>query len=192
MFYNDSELSRLGLKSVGKNVLLSNKCSIYNPSNISIGNNVRIDDFCVISAGKGGVYLGNYVHIAVYCSLIGDGKITLEDFSGLSSRVSIYSSSEDYGGEFLTNPTVDNEYKKLIIGDVRIGKHGVVGAGSIILPNISIGNYSSVGAMSLVNKNIEEYRVVAGIPAKVIKNRSKKLIELEYEFMKKNKTLKFD
>ncbi len=45
MFYDSSELSKLGLKSVGKNVLISDKCSIYNPSNISIGDNVRIDDF---------------------------------------------------------------------------------------------------------------------------------------------------
>ena len=184
MFYDDYELSKLGLKSIGKNVLLSNKCSIYNPGNISIGDNVRIDDFCVISAGEGGINIGNYVHIAIYCSLIGDGKIILEDFSGLSSRVSIYSSSEDYGGEFLTNPMIDKEYKKLIIGDVRIGKHVVVGAGSIILSNIQIGNCSSVGAMSLVNKNVEEYKIVAGIPARVIKNRSKKLVDLECEFLK--------
>lgn len=185
MFYNASELLKIGFKSVGKNVLISDKCSIYNPNNISIGDNVRIDDFCVISAGEGGIQIGNYVHIAIYCSLIGDGKIILEDFSGLSSRVSIYSSSEDYGGEFLTNPMVDREYKKLIIGDVKLGKHVVVGSGSIILPNIHIGNCSSVGAMSLVNKNVEEYKIVAGIPARVIKNRSKQLVNLECEFLKK-------
>jgi acetyltransferase-like isoleucine patch superfamily enzyme len=185
MFYNDLQLSKLGFKSVGKNVLLSDKCSIYNPSNISIGDNVRIDDFCVISAGVGGIKIGNYVHIAVYCSLIGDGEIIFEDFSGLSSRVSVFSSSEDYSGEFLTNPTIDKEYRKLIIGDVRIGKHVVVGTGSTILPNVNIGDFSSIGAMSLVNKSVDECKIVVGIPAKVIKNRSKKLIELECEFLKK-------
>lgn len=188
MFYDSSELSKLGLKSVGKNVLISDKCSIYNPSNISIGDNVRIDDFCVISAGVGGIHIGNYVHIAVYCSLIGDGKIILEDFSAISSRVSVYSSTDDYSGEFMTNPMIDKEYRNVISGDVRIGKHVIIGAGSIILPNVDIGNFSSVGAMSLVNKNVEECKIVAGIPIKVIKNRSKKLIELESRFLKNTKS----
>lgn len=188
MFYNSSELLKLGFKSVGKNVLLSDKCSIYNPSNISIGDNVRIDDFCVLSAGIGGIHLGNYIHIAVYCSLIGNGKITLEDFSSLSSRVSVYSSTDDFSGEFLTNPIVDKQYTNVINGDVRIGKHAVVGAGSIILPNVDVGNFSSVGAMSLLKENVEEYKIVAGIPAKIIKNRSNKLIELEREFLKNTKT----
>lgn len=185
MYYSYSELLKLKLKSVGKNVLLSDKCSIYNPSNISIGDNVRIDDFCVISAGKEGIYIGNYVHISVYCSLIGDGKILLDDFSGLSSRVSIYSSTDDYGGEYLTNPTIDKEYRNIISGDVKIGRHVIIGAGTIILPNVSIGNLSSVGAMSLVNKDIIESKIAAGIPAKVIKDRNNKLIELECEFLKK-------
>lgn len=185
MYYSTSELSKLGFKSVGKNVLLSDKCSIYNPSNITIGDNVRIDDFCVLSAGNGGIHIGSYVHIAVFCCLIGNGKITLEDFSGLSSRVSIYSSTDDYSGNYLTNPMVDKKYTNIINGDVRVGKHVIVGAGSVILPNVDIGNFSSVGAMSLINKNVDESKVVAGIPAKVIKNRNTKLITLECEFLKK-------
>lgn len=184
MFYSESDLLKLGFKSVGNNVSISDKCSIYNAKNISIGNNVRIDDFCVISAGFGGIEIGNFVHIAVFCSLIGNAKIKLEDFSGLSSRVSIYSSTDDYSGEYLTNPMVDKKYTNVRSGDVRLGKHVIIGAGSIILPNVNIENFSSVGAMSLVNKNVEELKMVVGIPAKVIKNRSNNLINLECEFLK--------
>ena len=64
--------------------------------------------FC--QRGKGGIEIGNYIHIAIFCSLQGEGKITLEDFSGISSRVSIYSSNDDYTGEFMSNPTVPAEY----------------------------------------------------------------------------------
>jgi len=185
MFYTKKELEKIGFKSLGDNVLISTKCSIYNAKNIEIASNVRIDDFCVISAGEGGIKIGNYVHIAVFCSLIGNGKIIFDDFSGLSSRVSIYSSTDDYSGNFLTNPTVDKKYTNVISGEVRLGKHVIIGAGSVILPNVNIGDYSSVGALSLVTKNIEKSKIVVGIPSKVIKNRENNLHTLECEFLKK-------
>ena len=56
-FLNDEQLKDLGLKSYGKNVIISDKASLYNAKNISIGNNVRIDDFCILSAGDGGITL---------------------------------------------------------------------------------------------------------------------------------------
>jgi galactoside O-acetyltransferase len=184
MFYTKEELNEIGFKSVGKNVLISNKCSIYNPKKIKIGNNVRIDDFCVISAGEGGIEIGNNVHIAVFCSIIGKSKITFSDFSGLSSRVSVYSSTDDYSGNYLTNPTVDEKFTNVISGEVVLGKHVIVGAGTVILPNVKIGDYSAVAGLSLVAKNVEEFKIVGGIPSKVIKEREKNLINLECEYQK--------
>ena len=93
-FYKQEELNKMGFKFLGKNVLISDKSSIYNANNISIDDNTRIDDFCIISAGSGGIELGKYVHIACYSSLIGKSKITMKDYSGISSRVSVYSSSD--------------------------------------------------------------------------------------------------
>ena len=48
-FYSRSELEHIGFATIGKNVLLSRKASIYSPAMISIGDNVRIDDFCIVS-----------------------------------------------------------------------------------------------------------------------------------------------
>ena len=50
-FYSREQLKKIGFKSLGKNVLISDKTSIYSPENISIGNNVRVDDFSILSAG---------------------------------------------------------------------------------------------------------------------------------------------
>ncbi len=177
------DIESIGFKSVGKNVLISDKSTIYNAKNIEIGDNVRIDDFCVISAGEGGIKIGNNVHIAVFCSLIGNGYINMNDFSGLSSRVSIYSSTDDYSGDFMTNPTINKEFTNVISGDVYIGKHVIIGSGSIVLPNVRINDYSSIGALSLVNKDINEFKVAVGIPAKEVKNRNKNIKNLEKEFL---------
>lgn len=54
-FYTREELLSLGIKSVGENVYISRKSSFYGCSEISIGSNVRIDDFCILS---GRVHLG--------------------------------------------------------------------------------------------------------------------------------------
>ena len=105
-YYTDAELSGLGLAAVGRSVSLSRKASLYGVSRISIGDNSRIDDFCVLSAGDGGISIGRYVHIAVFSTLIGKGRIELNDYANLSSRVAIYSSNDDYSGELMSNPTV--------------------------------------------------------------------------------------
>jgi acetyltransferase-like isoleucine patch superfamily enzyme len=183
-FYSKEELSQIGFKFVGENVLISRKASLYGVSRISIGNNVRIDDFCVLSSGSGGIYIGNFVHIAVFASLMGEGKITLEDFSGISSRVSVYSSNDDYTGEFMSNPTVPKQYTRGIHANVTICRHVLVGAGSIILPGITLREGAVISALSLVNKDCEEFYIYKGNPAKKVIERRRELIKLEEEFLK--------
>ena len=158
-FLDDKELKSLGLKSIGKNVSISDKASFYNPGNIAVGNSVRIDDFCILSAGPGGIHIGNNVHIACYCSIVGQGRVILEDFSGISARVSVFSSSDDYSGEHMTAPTIPEEYRKVDAGDVIIGKHAVIGVGTVILANVAIETGAAVGALHrLITPAVEARR----------------------------------
>ena len=183
-FLTESEIKLMGFKNIGENVLLSDKASYYNCKNISIGNNVRIDDFCVLSAGVGGIDIGNFVHIAAYSLLVGSGKIKIKNFAGISSRVSIYSSSDDYSGEYMTNPMIPTEYTNVQHGNVTLGKHVIIGSGTVILPNVEIEDGVAVGALSLVNKSCDSFYIYAGNPAKKIKKRKENLLELEKEFLK--------
>ena len=183
-FLSRAQLDDMGFAKLGSNVHISDKASIYNPGGIVIGNNVRIDDFSVISAGEGGVEIGDYVHIAVFCSLIGAGRITLSDFVGVSSRVSVYSSNDDYTGAALTGPLVPNELRKVRSADVFFEKHVIVGAGSVILPGVTLKEGAAVGALSLVAKDCEEFTVYSGVPAKPLKVRKRNLKALELELLK--------
>jgi galactoside O-acetyltransferase len=124
------------------------------------------------------------VHIAVFCSIIGNGEIIMDDFSGLSSRVSLYSSNDDYSGKFLTNPTVPFQYTNVTHGKIHLKKHVIVGSGSIILPNVTLEDGVAVGALSLVKKSVSEYKIVSGNPAKFLKNRNKNLNDLECKLLK--------
>ncbi len=174
-----SDLKKIGFAEVGKNVLVSEQARFYGAHRIVLGDHVRIDDFCVLSAGSGGIRIGNYVHIAVFSSLIGQGEIILEDFSNLSSRVSIYSSNDDYSGAYLTNPTVPTEFTKVQHAPVQVGRHAIIGSGSVILPGVTIGEGVAIGALSLVKNDCRDFGIYAGQPAKRIKERSRALLDLE-------------
>jgi dTDP-4-amino-4,6-dideoxy-D-glucose acyltransferase len=175
-------IRQMGFASVGDNVQISDRASFYGASRISFDSNVRIDDFCVLAAGLGGIELGMYVHVAVGSSLIGAGKITLSDFSGLSSRVSIYSSSDDYSGATMTNPTVPSEFTGVTHADVFLGRHVIVGSGSVILPGVRLEEGVAVGALSLVTKSCTAFGIYVGNPARRISERKRDLLVLEQRF----------
>lgn len=180
---NRIAVGKMEFASVGHNVQISDRASFYGVSRITLGDNVRIDDFCVLAAGVGGIELCDYVHIGVGSSLIGAGKITLANFSGLSSRVSIYSSSDDYSGATMTNPTVPSEYTGVTDADVYLEKHVIVGSGSVILPGITLEEGVAIGALSLVTKSCKAFGIYSGNPARWISERKRDLLELERQFL---------
>ncbi|MDI9817772.1 MULTISPECIES: acyltransferase [unclassified Legionella] len=184
MWLTSRQLEEMGFSSIGKNVLVSDKASFYNCPKIKLGNNIRIDDFCVISAGEGGIEIGNHVHIAVYASLIGAGKITISDFCGISSKVAIYSSNDDYSGAFLTGPTISSEYTNVHHADVFLDKHVVIGSGSVLLPGVAVGLGTAVGALSLVRHSCKPFGIYVGNPARFLKERRQDLLKLEESFLR--------
>jgi len=179
-YYKKRELDDMGFIDVGENVKISHNTGIYFPENISLGSNIRIDDFCTLT---GKIRIGNYVHISSHCALYGAGGINFCDFSGLSGRVSIYSVTNDYSGDFLTNPTVPEIYSRNIFGPVNLEKHSIVGSGSIILPDVTLKEGCAIGALSLVKDDMPAWKICLGNPARPILNRSKRILELEKEFM---------
>lgn len=186
-FYSDDELKSFKFKSLGKNVKIKKNASIYFVENITIKDNVRIDDYTVIVASNNSTTIGNYVHIASNCYIAASEGLEMGDFSGLAPGVNIFTGSDDYSGNKLTNPTVDRKYTGGSAGKVIIGRHVIIGSNSVILPGVHIGEGSSVGALSLVTKNLNPWCIYFGAPVKKIKARSKKLLELEIDFLKNDK-----
>lgn len=185
-YLSRDQIEILGFKCCGENVSISDKASIYGASNISIGDNVRIDDFCVISAGKGGIDIGSYVHIATLSSIIGEAPIVLNDFVGVSSHVAIYSSTDDYLGRALTNPTVPEKYRKVFSDDVIFKKHVIIGSGTVVLPGCTLSEGVSVGAQSLVDSSLDEWCVYSGVPLIKRGRRAKKLLAIEKKMLNNN------
>jgi galactoside O-acetyltransferase len=184
-YLSQQDLSSFGFKRLGRGVQLSDKASIYGAARIEIGDDTRIDDFCILSAGEGGISIGKHVHVAVYTSLIGAGRIEIQDFANLSSRVSVYSSNDDYSGEHMTNPTVPVEYTNVTKLPVTIRKHVIIGSGSVILPGVTLRAGAAIGALSLVRSDCDGFGIYAGVPAKRIGDRKRSLLEREASMSKR-------
>lgn len=183
-YMSQDAIRAMGFKFVGSNVKISDKAAIYNHSEIEIGDNSRIDDFCVVS---GKVTIGRHVHIAPHCLVAGGEKgVVMEDFSGLAYFVQVFSQSDDYSGRTMTNPTVPAEFKKEFKAPVHVGRHVIIGAGSIVFPGVVLAEGCSVGAMTLVSKSTDPWGIYVGNPAKRIKERSRDLLVLEQEFLEKS------
>jgi acetyltransferase-like isoleucine patch superfamily enzyme len=181
--YTNGELRRI-LGSVGENVAVNRSVVFYSPKNIHVGSNSRIDCFCILSAASQGIVIGDHVHISAYVALFGaSGSIHVESFCALSSRVTVFTSTDDYVEGFMSNPTVAPEYRKEQSGDVVFKKHALIGCGTVIMPGVTVEVGGSVGALSFVIKNVPEFAVVAGIPCRIVGHRNRRLLELETAFL---------
>lgn len=131
--------------SIGKNTYIREGCLINHPSQVAIGSNVYIGRFCELD-GFGGLSIGNDVHIASFSA--------------------IYTSNHKYGrGDLLMREQGYIGKKVVIEDDVWIGSHAV------ILPGVTIHKGAIVGAGSVVSSDVAAFSIVAGVPAKLIKNR---------------------
>jgi acetyltransferase-like isoleucine patch superfamily enzyme len=183
-YFTQDQLLQLRFKLLGSNVKISDKASIYDCNQIEIGDNSRIDDFCVIS---GKLKIGRNVHITPFCLIAGGMPgITIEDFSTLAYGVKVFSQSDDYSGKSMVNSTIPEYFKKEIMRSVLIERQSIIGAGSIIMPGVTVAVGSSIGANSLVLKSTNPWDVCVGSPAKKIKERKKELLALEKEYLKKD------
>lgn len=180
-YYSQEELKAFNFASLGENILISRLARIYGAQNISIGNNVRIDDFVILS---GKIDIGNYVHIGASSNITGsDIGVEIKDFCGISNHVRILAISDDYSGETLSNPCIPLEYKKIQKHHIILEKHCIVGSGSVILPNAYLAEGVAIGSMSMVIRKTNPWGIYFGIPAKRIKERSNKLLKLEKTFL---------
>lgn len=110
--------------------------------------------------------IGNNVYINSNCLAMARGGITIEDDVLLAANVQLLSNNHD-------------EYDRnvLLCKPIHIKKGAWIGAGASILPGVTIGEYAIVGAGAIVTKDVGDYEVAVGVPAKVVKTLDKDKFE---------------
>jgi galactoside O-acetyltransferase len=175
------ELLGIGMKKIGNNVLIARDAIFVGVENIEIGSNVRIDSNVTLAAASGFIRIGSYVHIGGTSHINCTGGVFIGDFVAISQGVKIYSASDDYTGENMTNPTVPGHLRNDQIAQIKIGSHSIVGSGSVILPGVNLAIGTAIGALSLVKTSTEEFTIYAGSPARKIGERSRNVEKLSAE-----------
>jgi len=182
-FLDRDELASIGFKQIGTNVLISSSATFYSAKEMSIGDNVRIDDYACLS---GKIELGAYIHIGTHCHFAG-GKLGIEigDFSGFASGVNIFTRSDDYLGLALSNPTVPEEFRLIREEPIKIGRHVKAGIRTIILPGSIIGDGCAFQINSVVSGNTKPFHFYSGDPAVEKTELSKRILDEERRFLER-------
>ncbi len=169
-FFSPEELQIVGFKNVGENVFISRHARFYSPAKITIGSNVRIDDFCILS---GTISIGNNVHIAAGSFLFGGVcGVHIGDHVNISSRCGIYAISDDFSAPGLIGAMESAPDRTIINLPVRLMDYCAVGTGATILPGSTLEPGSVLGAMSLAKScTLRRGGVYIGVPCRYIKDR---------------------
>jgi acetyltransferase-like isoleucine patch superfamily enzyme len=163
-------------------------------SNIILGENVEIHETTSVN----NVVIGNNVRIAKRCSIFGSEKHPLiigkNSYIGMNSILNGYAGQMTIGSHVSiaqnvnimvdSGPNASDLLQKIFsttIGQVQIGSHSWIGASAIIMPNVHIGKFCVVAANSFVTQSFDDFSIIGGTPAKLIRHlteeEKKKLLE---------------
>lgn len=173
---------------IGEDVRIDSNTRIAHPDLVSIGSHVAIDwgFYCVTQ-----MELGDYVHIAPYCTVIGgkEGCFKMGNFTAMAAGCRIICATDSYNGDSLIIPWIPTEYRKIINKPVILENYVTLGTNTIVLPGITIAEGTVTGAGSVVTKNTEPWSVYVGTPAKLIRPRSKQIIEYANRYLASKKQI---
>lgn len=176
-------LDSMGFLSLGRDVLISDKASLYDTDKISIGDRTRIDDFCVLA---GRISIGSNVHLTVFCNVAGGNEgVEIGDFSTLAYGCHIVAQTDDYTGETMTNSTLPLEFRMEIAQRVVVGRHSILGTGCIVLPGVELAEGTSAGAGTVFTQSTSPWTMYVGTPARELRPRSRRALELERKYLER-------
>lgn len=170
------------IKSRGINVTIGKTVRIRYPELVELGDNVIIDDFTYISTR---LVLASNTHVAAGCKLIGgrNSTVTLGEFSTLSPNVVMAAGSDDYLAGIAT-PMIPAIFKgNAQYGEIRLGRHCIVGANSTVLPGVTFADGACLGAQSLAKSDLLAWQLYGGVPARRLRSRDcNAILSLESKF----------
>lgn len=145
-------------RCAGNGTIVGGKTSIINFSRVKIGKQCLIQDHVYMRAGSDGhIHMDDNCAVNSFAKLFGHGGINVGANSQLGPGVLITTTTHDFRKSMRT------EFRQ-----VNIGEWAWIGANAVILPGITVGNYAVIGAGSIVTKDIPDYAIAVGNPARII------------------------
>lgn len=175
------------LQKKSENLTIVEPFSLVSPQKFQIGKDILIQRNCHFhcggmpwSEGKGGITIGDNCWFSENNILYGAGTIEIGDSTGTGPNVMIFSSRDDYSLEYAKLPHIVHQF-----GKVTIGSYVRIFSNVVIVPGVTIGDGAVIGAGSVVMKDIPEWSIAAGMPARVIGKREKDIALSERKNLRK-------
>lgn len=167
--HGDGKFKLTQFKSIGKNVVFEPGVLVFHPENIIIEDNVYIGHNTILKGYyRNQMNIGENTWIGQACFFHSAAGITIGKNVGIGPGVKVITSHHKEEGIDIPILFSSKEFKPVVIGD-----DSDIGIGAIILPGRTIGRGAQIGAGSVVTKDVLDYAVVAGNPAKLIRYRTK-------------------
>ncbi len=177
-------LYRTVLGAIGSSCLIEEDVRLQVPRRVFLGDRVFVGQYSYLDGQVSALRIGNQVHLARFCTLrAGERGITVHDGVGINTRSYIDGNGGvEIGEHTLLSPGVQvisgnhvfQDRATLIrdqgtaYGKVTIGRDCWLGANAIILPGVTIGHGAVVGAGAVVTKDVPDYGIALGVPARVV------------------------
>lgn len=163
----DGSFRNSDFKKTGKGNIIENGVLVFNPGNISLGNNIYIGHRTILDAYNfKEMEIEDNVWIGPDCFFHCAGGIKIGTSVSIGAKVSIISSH--HRTEFIDIPVL---HAPLEFKAVEIEEGADIGVGAIILPGVRIGKGAIVSAGAVVGKNIPDYEIWGGVPAVKVSDR---------------------
>jgi acetyltransferase-like isoleucine patch superfamily enzyme len=153
---------------LGRNVIFEFGVLVFHPENIEIGDDVYVGHYAILKGYyRNKMVIGSGTWIGQQVFFHSAGGLTIGNNVGIGPAVKILTSL--HAEEGIQTPILHSHIE---FAPVNIGDGCDIGIGSIILPGVTIGKGAQVGAGAVVTKSVDDYAVVAGVPARVIRVRN--------------------
>ena len=131
-----------------------------------LGRKSVIESYCCINNAVGDVTIGDHTRVGIHCTVI--GPVCIGNNVNLAQGITVTALNHNFED---TTKRIDEQ--GISTKPVMIGDDVWIGANAVILPGVTIGQHVVVAAGAVVTKDVPDYSVVAGVPAKVIKQLAK-------------------
>jgi acetyltransferase-like isoleucine patch superfamily enzyme len=156
------------LAKLGPDCVFEAGVLVFHPENVQLGSNVYVGHYTILKGYyRNQLLIGDETWIGQQCFFHAAGGLTIGPRVGIGPGVKILTSQHTEAGRELPIYNAPVEFNPVVIEE-----GSDIGVGAIIMPGVTIGRGAQIGAGSVVTRAVPAYAVVAGSPARVLRERS--------------------